>query len=106
MHQFQIERFCETIFKSNATEGWLLSGKPPVVRIGDQMRKLEIPKLTSNDIIDAMQPVAGQDNLALYSKHGMVDFPMTFSHRGLTLQVSMINNAGRCFALFRVPAQP
>src|SRR5580704_12621871 len=103
MPEFQIERFYETMLNSNATEGWLLAGQSPVLRIQDRMRKLEIPKLTSNDILNLMQSVAGMDNMNLYSKHGMVDFPVIFSQRGITLQVSMVNNGGRCFVLFRAP---
>lgn len=103
MPEFQIERFYETMFRSNATEGWLLAGQPPFLRIGDRMRKLEIPKLTSNDILNLMRSVAGTDNLNLYSTHGMVDFPVIFDHRRITLQVSMVNNGGRCFVLFRAP---
>ncbi len=103
MPDFQIERFYETMLNQNATEGWLLAGQSPVLRIEHRMRKLEIPKLTSNDILNLMQSVAGTDNMNLYSKHGIVDFPVIFSQRGITLQVSMINNAGRCFVLFRAP---
>ena len=106
MPEFQIDRFYETLFKSNATEGWLLAGKPPILRIGNQMRELEIPRLTSNDIINVMQSVAGGDNVDLYNKNGMVDFPVIFSDRGMTLEVSMINNAGRCFVLFRAFKSP
>ncbi len=103
MPDFQIERFYETMLNSNAIEGWLLAGQSPVLRIEDRMRKLEIPKLTSNDILNLMQSVAGTDNMDLYSKHGLVDFPVIFSHRGTILQVSMVNNGGRCFVLFRAP---
>jgi Tfp pilus assembly pilus retraction ATPase PilT len=103
MPEFQIERFYETMLNSNAAEGWLLAGQSPVLRIEHRMRKLEIPKLTSNDILNLMQSVAGTENMNLYSKHGIVDFPVIFSDRGITLQVSVVNNAGRCFVLFRAP---
>jgi Tfp pilus assembly pilus retraction ATPase PilT len=72
----EIARVMQTMLGQNASEAWLVTGRPLMFRIDGQLREAVEPVLTEEDaeVILAPRP----DLLAAYQKSGLVDFPVRF----------------------------
>jgi Tfp pilus assembly pilus retraction ATPase PilT len=105
MPEFQIDRFYETFLATQATEGWLLAGQPPLVRIDGRLREVRVPVLSTENVESTMRLICGSPVLESYQKYGRVEFRSPYGDV-LEFQVTMIRNGKSCLGLFRPIAKP
>ena len=102
----QAERWLDTLIREDGSDLFLVSGRPPSIRIGGEIRPLGGNALSDTDIEDALQPVLATHAAAAYRQQGYVD--VSLQHRGgRRFRLNLHHQRGRPAATIRaIPPEP
>ncbi len=101
MAPIERDRFFETLYRRGATEAWLLAGKPPLIRVDDRLRALEVSPLTASEVEAFMVAVAPTGIVEQYHDEGLAEF--TCAYEGvIELRATMLIQSDTCLGFFRI----
>jgi Tfp pilus assembly pilus retraction ATPase PilT len=98
----QIDRLLETAVRQNASETWLVVGRPPVFRIENALTPAQIDPLTTEEI----EAVLPEDEARRYRQTGLADFTLNYGGNYAAFWVTAFRVGKDALILLRTVKKP
>ena len=98
----QLDRVLETSVNQNATEVWMIPGKPLLFRINDYLREAMIDPVMAEDV----DRVIIDEFRAEYDAKGIADFPLKYGENYAEFAVSVFKTSDGPIAVLRLRMNP
>ncbi len=103
MPSLQIDKLLETVVKERCSDLHIVTGQPPVVRVGGHMVRLETKSLEAPDTVSLMKSITPERNQQELQEVGGTDFGFAFGDKG-RFRVAVFKQRGHIsMVLRRIP---
>lgn len=82
MATVQIDRLLDACIRMGGSDIHIVVGRPPVLRLGGQLRSLETKVLEPEDTVALMKSITPEKNQQELQEHGSTDFGFAFGEHG------------------------
>lgn len=98
-----LDRLFETIINQNVSEAWLVEGKPPLFRVGDDLREGVMPPLTRSDV---QLPLTLKSNWQrAFNERGVAEYSIVYGDVQAHFRLTILKVGKSSLALIRREAR-
>ena len=89
--------------KENASDLHISSGEPPIIRIHGDMRKIDVPRLSKEDVHKILYDILSDQQRKTYEEHHELDFAIALDNAGRFRVNAFLQNRGESIVFRTIP---
>jgi twitching motility protein PilT len=94
--ELEVDKMFRALVKLEGSDLHLKVGQPPMVRVGGELKALNRPAITDEEMVQLLLPMMDERNLIIFEKEGGADFSHTIHMDGVRwrFRVNMLKSLG------------